>query len=131
MSKQKKGLDLQTLRRVLPYVKPYRLHLLTSLLCASVSAAAALLIPIFSGNAIDCMLGPGAVDAAGVDLQISGHTHHGQVFPLNLITDVMYEQSHGYRKWQHAHIYVSSGLSLWGPPFRIGTHSDMAVITLK
>ena len=72
-----------------------------------------------------------AVDAAGVDLQISGHTHHGQVFPLNLITDVMYEQSHGYRKWQHAHIYVSSGLSLWGPPFRIGTHSDMAVITLK
>lgn len=71
------------------------------------------------------------VDAAGVDFQISGHTHHGQVFPLNLITDVMYEQSHGYRKWQHAHIYVSSGLSLWGPPFRIGTHSDMAVITLK
>ena len=66
MSKQKKGLDLQTLRRVFPYVKPYRLHLLTSLLCASVSAAAALLIPIFSGNAIDCMLGPGAVDAAGV-----------------------------------------------------------------
>ncbi len=66
MSKQKKGLDLQTLRRVLPYVKPYRLHLLTSLLCASVSAAAALLIPIFSGNAIDCMLGPGAVDVAGV-----------------------------------------------------------------
>ncbi|MBQ3157488.1 MAG: ABC transporter ATP-binding protein [Clostridia bacterium] len=66
MSKQKKGLDLQTLRRVFPYVKPYRLHLLTSLLCASVSAAAALLIPIFSGNAIDCMLGPGAVDVAGV-----------------------------------------------------------------
>ncbi len=71
------------------------------------------------------------VDAARVDMQISGHTHHGQVFPLNLLTNVMYEQSHGYRKWQHSHIYVSSGLSLWGPPFRIGTQSDMAVITLK
>lgn len=70
-------------------------------------------------------------DVAGVDLLVCGHTHHGQVFPLNLITDAMYEQSHGYRKWQHSHIYVSSGLSLWGPPFRIGTHSDMAVITLK
>ena len=66
MSKQKKGLDLKTLRRVLPYVKPYRAHVLVSLLCASVSAAAALLIPIFSGNAIDCMIGVGAVDMAGV-----------------------------------------------------------------
>ena len=66
MSKQKKGLDLKTLRRVLPYVKPYRGHVLVSLLCASVSAAAALLIPIFSGNAIDCMIGVGAVDMAGV-----------------------------------------------------------------
>ena len=66
MSKQKKGLDLKTLRRVLPYVKPYRAHVLVSLLCASVSAAAALLIPIFSGNAIDCMIGVGAVDYAGL-----------------------------------------------------------------
>lgn len=70
-------------------------------------------------------------DSLGVDLQISGHTHHGQVFPLNLLTDRMYEQSHGYRHWSHAHIYVSSGLALWGPPFRIGTNSDMAVITIK
>ncbi|MBE6211344.1 MAG: metallophosphoesterase [Rikenellaceae bacterium] len=72
-----------------------------------------------------------ASDAAAVELQISGHTHHGQVFPLNIVTDMMYEQSHGYRKWQHSHIFVLSGLSLWGPPFRIGTRSDMAVITLK
>lgn len=69
-------------------------------------------------------------DSLGVDLQFSGHTHHGQVFPLSLVTNYMYEQSHGYRKWSHSHIYVSSGLSLWGPPFRIGTKSDMAVIKL-
>lgn len=71
------------------------------------------------------------VDAAGVDLQFCGHTHHGQVWPISLLTDYIYEQSHGYRKWTHSHIYVSSGLSLWGPPFRIGTHSDMAVFHLK
>ena len=70
-------------------------------------------------------------DALKVDLQISGHTHRGQVWPLSWLTDKMYEQSHGYRKWSYSHIWVSSGLSLWGPPFRIGTKSDLAVIDLK
>lgn len=70
-------------------------------------------------------------DSLGVDLQISGHTHHGQIWPFSLLTERLYEQSYGYRKWPHAHIWVSSGLSLWGPPFRIGTNSDMAVIELK
>lgn len=69
-------------------------------------------------------------DLLGVDFQFSGHTHHGQVFPISLLTDMMYEQSHGFRCWAHAKVYVSSGLSLWGPPFRIGTQSDMVVITL-
>ena len=71
------------------------------------------------------------VDAAGVDIQLSGHTHRGQVWPLSLLTDYIYEQSHGYRKWRNTHIYVSSGLSLWGPPFRIGTNSELAIITVK
>ena len=70
-------------------------------------------------------------DSLGVDIQISGHTHRGQVWPLNILVDNMYEQSHGYRKWSHSHVFVSSGLSLWGPPFRIGTNSDMVVITLR
>lgn len=72
-----------------------------------------------------------AVNSLGVDLLFSGHTHHGQVWPVSMLTDKMFEQSHGYRKWSNSHIYVSSGLSLWGPPFRIGTHSDMAVFHLK
>ena len=71
------------------------------------------------------------VDSLGVDLQISGHTHRGQVWPFNLLTDKIYEQSHGYRKWKNSHIWVSCGLSLWGPPFRIGTKSDLAVIDLR
>ena len=70
-------------------------------------------------------------DSLKVDIQISGHTHRGQLWPLNILVDRMYEQSHGYRKWNHSHIFVSSGLSLWGPPFRIGTDSDMGVIRIK
>lgn len=70
-------------------------------------------------------------ETAGVDLQFSGHTHRGQVWPMSLVTDYIYEQSHGYRQWGNSHIYVSSGLSLWGPPFRIGTESEMVVLQLS
>lgn len=70
-------------------------------------------------------------EAAGVDLQFSGHTHRGQVWPMSWVTDYIYEQSHGYRQWGNSHIYVSSGLSLWGPPFRIGTHSEMVVFNFQ
>ena len=60
--KQQKG----TLLRVLQYVKPYRVLVIVSLLCACVSAAAQLLIPILTGNAIDQMLGAGQVNLSGV-----------------------------------------------------------------
>ena len=73
----------------------------------------------------------GKKDSLGIDIQFSGHTHRGQVWPMNLLVDNMYEQSHGYRKWSHSHVYVSSGLSLWGPPFRIGTNSDMGVLVIR
>lgn len=66
----------------------------------------------------------------GVDMQFSGHTHRGQVWPLNLIVDRMYEQSYGLREWDNTTIYVSSGLSLWGPPFRIGTDSEIVVFDI-
>ena len=65
-----------------------------------------------------------------IDLHISGHTHRGQVFPLNILTDHLFEQSHGYRKWGDTHAYVMTGLSLWGPPFRIGTHSELLVVDI-
>lgn len=70
-------------------------------------------------------------EAAGIDLQFSGHTHHGQIWPINWVTDYIFEQSHGYRQWGNSHVYVSSGLSLWGPPFRIGTHSEMVVFNFQ
>ncbi len=70
-------------------------------------------------------------EAAKVDFQLSGHTHQGQVFPINLIVSRMYEQSHGYLRKGATHYYVSSGLGLWGGKFRIGTQSEYAVITLR
>ncbi len=70
-------------------------------------------------------------DSVGFDVIFSGHTHRGQVWPFTYVVESMYEQSHGYRKWSNSHVIVSSGLSLWGPPFRIGTNSDMWVIDLQ
>lgn len=67
----------------------------------------------------------------GVDLYLAGHTHRGQVWPLSWAVDAMYDQSHGARMWGNTLVYVSSGISLWGPPFRIGTHSDMAIIDIR
>ncbi len=67
---------------------------------------------------------------AGIDIQFSGHTHRGQIWPFSLIADRMFEMSYGYRQIGQSHICVSSGLSLWGPAFRIGTDSEIVVFNL-
>lgn len=69
--------------------------------------------------------------ANGIDLHISGHTHDGQVFPFNHIVARMFELSYGYRITGKTHIYVSSGLGLWGAPLRIGTQSEIVSIRLR
>ena len=66
-----------------------------------------------------------------IDLQISGHTHNGQFFPGNLLVKKMYELGYGYLKKGKTQYYVSSGLGLWGPQYRIGTQSELVVIHLK
>ena len=66
----------------------------------------------------------------GVDLQLSGHTHQGQVWPLNWVTRKMYECDHGEYKRGKTDYYVSSGIGIWGGKFRIGTDSEYAVITV-
>lgn len=65
-----------------------------------------------------------------IDLQISGHTHEGQFFPGNLFVKNMFEIQYGYHKKGSTHYYVSSGLGIWGPQYRIGTQSEMVVIQL-
>ena len=67
----------------------------------------------------------------GIDLQLSGHTHDGQFFPGNLLVKKMFELGHGYLKKGKTHYYVSSGLGLWGPQYRIGTQSELVEIRLK
>ena len=66
----------------------------------------------------------------GIDLQLSGHTHSGQIWPVSWIIDAMYEKAHGYLKKGDTHYFVSSGLGIWGGKFRIGTQSEYIVITL-
>lgn len=67
----------------------------------------------------------------GVDLQLSGHTHHGQMWPLNLITRKIYELSHGYLNKGDTHIIVSSGFGLWGPRIRLGSRSEVVIADIK
>lgn len=67
----------------------------------------------------------------GIDLQISGHTHNGQFFPGNLFVKRIFEVGHGYKKKGKTHFYVSSGLGIWGPLYRIGTQSELVEIQLK
>ena len=67
---------------------------------------------------------------AGVDFQLSGHTHRGQVWPISWITDAMYECSWGFLQRGRTQVYVSSGMGIWGGKFRIGTQSEYVVATL-
>ncbi|HNT41558.1 MAG TPA: metallophosphoesterase [Tenuifilaceae bacterium] len=71
-------------------------------------------------------------DAArcGVDLQLSGHTHNGQLWPFNYITKAMYEVSHGYYQKGGTHYYVSSGFGTWGPRLKIGNRSEVMVVEI-
>jgi uncharacterized protein len=66
-----------------------------------------------------------------VDLQVSGHTHHGQLYPLNFITSIVYEVSWGYKKKSNTHYYVSSGVGTWGPPVRTGSPSEIVLINIS
>ena len=66
-----------------------------------------------------------------VDIQFSGHTHRGQVWPISWVTDAIYECSWGPWRRGDTHFYVSSGLGIWGGKFRIGTQSEYVVATLS
>ncbi len=67
----------------------------------------------------------------GADLQLSGHTHHGQLWPFNFITKKVYELSWGYKKKGNTHYYVSCGVGTWGPPVRTGNRPEIVNIKLN
>ena len=66
-----------------------------------------------------------------VDLHVSGHTHHGQMWPLNYITQSMFDLSWGLEKRGNTYLYVSSGYGTWGPPVRIGNRPEIVVFNLR
>ncbi|HUI11537.1 MAG TPA: metallophosphoesterase [Bacteroidota bacterium] len=66
----------------------------------------------------------------GIDLQLSGHTHHGQLWPLNFITKRVYEVSWGAKEIDGTLFYVSCGVGTWGPPVRTGNRPEILLIRL-
>lgn len=70
-------------------------------------------------------------EQAGIDYQFSGHTHHGQVWPISWITEKIYEKAFG--EWQRGQTryYVTSGLGIWGGKYRIGTRSEYVVLKIS
>lgn len=77
---------------------------------------------------------PGAIRQVAKDgrvaLQLSGHTHHGQLWPLSLITKSIFEISWGGKKIGNTEFYVSSGWGTWGPPVRTGNIPELLDIRL-
>lgn len=73
----------------------------------------------------------GETEKYGVDLQLSGHTHNGQMWPLNHVTRMIYELSYGYMIKGKTQIIVSSGFGLWGPRIRSGSRSEVLLIEIS
>lgn len=71
------------------------------------------------------------VSKTSADVQLSGHTHNGQLFPISLIVRKMYILSWGHRKIGNTHFFVTSGIRLWGPPVRTAGKSEIMVIDIN
>lgn len=67
----------------------------------------------------------------GVDLQLSGHTHNGQFWPLNYFTKAIYEISYGYGKKGNTQFIVSSGFGIWGPRIRSASRSEVLLLKIS
>jgi len=72
-----------------------------------------------------------AAAAAGVDLQLSGHTHAGQIPPMDLLVYLYYRHPYGLYREGGAYIYTSSGTGLWGPPMRFLNKNEIVHIILR
>jgi predicted MPP superfamily phosphohydrolase len=70
-------------------------------------------------------------DALGVDLQLSGHTHGGQLFPWNFLVRLQQPFVEGLHKLARAQIYVNCGTGYWGPPMRLGAPAEISEIELS
>ncbi|MCL1860291.1 MAG: metallophosphoesterase [Proteobacteria bacterium] len=67
---------------------------------------------------------------AGVFLQLSGHSHNGQFFPLNFIVPFLFENAYGYYRRGQTHYWVTSGVGAWGPRIRTSGRPEIMLIDL-
>jgi uncharacterized protein len=72
-----------------------------------------------------------AAAEAGFDLQLSGHTHGGQIFPFNFLVGLDQPFVAGLHRLRDMSIYVSTGTGYWGPPMRLGVPAEITDITLR
>ncbi len=66
-----------------------------------------------------------------VGLQLSGHTHHAQLWPLSYITQMIYEKDWGYLKKGNTQYYITCGVGTWGPPVRTGSPTEIVNIKVN
>jgi predicted MPP superfamily phosphohydrolase len=71
-----------------------------------------------------------AAHLAGVDLQLSGHTHSGQFFPWNLVIGFFHDYYRGLNRFKEMWIYVNQGTGYWGPPLRTAVTAEITLLTL-
>jgi predicted MPP superfamily phosphohydrolase len=72
----------------------------------------------------------GNVSSTNVDVQVSGHTHNGQLFPINYITSAIYDLSWGHKKIKNTHFFVTSGVQSWGPAVKTAGTSEIMVVDI-
>jgi predicted MPP superfamily phosphohydrolase len=71
-------------------------------------------------------------EAAGVSLQISGHTHKAQMWPLEYVAQLSFPGVvYGLNKLKSMQVFTSSGVGTWGPPMRVGSSSEIVLLTFK
>lgn len=66
----------------------------------------------------------------GVDVQLSGHTHGGQLFPMTFFIGLRWEHAAGHYRHGGSHLYVSRGCGFWGPPMRVGSPPELVKLVL-
>lgn len=72
------------------------------------------------------------VEQAGISLQLSGHTHGGQIFPFTWMTRRVFGKfTYGLQRFGKLQVYTSSGVGTWGPPMRVGTHPEVVLLRFE
>ncbi len=71
------------------------------------------------------------LSSLGTDVALAGHTHRGQLFPLNLLQKRHYAQIGRYQSFSQMHSLISDGYGTWGPPVRIGSRSEIVMIEMS